>query len=144
LHVVDARKRDAIVTEDNVTNDNRSQRVRSPSPVFVIGGIVLALAGFAIGRTYPAHDYHQIGTSSYLFDTHTGKACAPFRDSQVAAERAIAAKGDIFDQVAALRAQGTDPASKDQALDPNDPWAVRARELQHKEGSDMIPACGSE
>jgi hypothetical protein len=134
----------AIVTEDNVTNDNRSQRTRSLSPTFVIGGIVVAMAGFAIGRAYPAHDYHQIGTSSYLFDTHTGKACAPFRDSQIAAEKAIAAKGDIFDQVAASRAQGTDPARKDQALDPNDPWAVRAGELQHKEASDMIPACGSE
>jgi hypothetical protein len=131
------------VTEDNVTNDRRSDR-RNHSPVFVIGGIVLAMAGFAIGRAYPAHDYHQIGTSSYLFDTHTGKACAPFRDSQVAAEKAIAAKGDIFDQVAASQAQGTDPARKDQAVDPNDPWAVRARELQHKEASDMIPACGSE
>ena len=89
------------MTEDNVTNDNRSQRTRSLSPTFVIGGIVVAMAGFAIGRAYPAHDYHQIGTSSYLFDTHTGKACAPFRDSQIAAEKAIAAKGDIFDQVAA-------------------------------------------
>jgi hypothetical protein len=130
-----------VVTENNVSNDSRSKQTMTNCLVPVIGGIVVALAGFAAGRAYPSHIYQQIGTSSYLFDTHTGKACAPFRDSQVAAEKANTAKGDIFDQVEASQA-GSDPTKK--VLDPNDPWAVRARELQHKEASDMIPPCGRE
>ena len=59
-------------------------------PLLAIGGIVIDLAGFAVGRAYPAHEYHQIGTTSYLYDTHSGKLCAPFRDSEVAYKKAAA------------------------------------------------------
>lgn len=88
--------------------------------LLAIGGLVLALAGFAIGRAYPAHSYQQIG--SYLYDTRTGKACSPFRESQQQADAA-------------------------NALDSSDPWAsvdARVRATQHKNTADMIPACGSE
>jgi hypothetical protein len=131
------------VTESNLGNDGHSGRTIERYPFFLaIGGIVLTLAGFAVGRAFPAHRYQEIGASSYLFETHTGKACAPFRNSAVAPEKANAAKGDIFDQLAVSQAQGIDH-SKDQVLDPNDPASVRWHDL-HKQASDMIPVCGSE
>jgi hypothetical protein len=90
-------------------------------------GIALALGGFIAGRMYPVHHYEQLGTSSYLFDSSTGKVCAPFRDSEIAAKKAngadrweakakeLAAKGDVFDKLAIEQTT-----------------------------ADMVPACGSE
>ena len=90
-------------------------------------GIVLVLMGFAVGRAYPAHNYRPFPSGAYVYDTHTGKACYPFREAQ-------------------------DRANTANALDPNDPWAARAsqlsnpidRALKTKTAADMTPACGSE
>jgi hypothetical protein len=125
LYVAGVRKKDAIVTEDNMTNGNRSQRARNPSPVFVIGGIVLALAGFVVGRAHPAHNYQLIGTSSYLYDTHTGKLCAPFRDSELA-------------ELAA--AKGTAQLGSPLADAVQESWD----KLHPKTALELIPSCGSE
>src|SRR5258708_7239639 len=86
----------------------------------LVAGMV---AGFAIGRAHPAHDYHQIGTSSYLYDTHTGKLCTPYRTSEVAAHNAN--------------------------FPPGSPWTEAFAKLEkenpkEKTAADMIPACGSE
>ena len=105
------------MTENDVTN--RSQPIKNNYAWLAVGGIVVALAGFAVGRTYPAHDYHQIGTSSYLYDTRTGKVCSPFRASEEAYRNTTAGK-DIA---------GALGATTDQT-----PRAA----------TDMIPTCGSE
>ena len=84
------------------------------------------MAGFMVGRSHPAQNYQRIG--SYLYDTHTGKACAPFREAQQQAN-----------------------AANQTQLDPNDPWAKPLADAQRriaaehkKSAADMIPACGSE
>jgi hypothetical protein len=111
-----------VVTENDMTNGNRPQPIKNNYTLLALGGIVLALAGFLLGRAYPAHDYHQIGTSSYLYDTHTGKLCAPFRESELAlaaAKKSAAQPGsDMFDAVQAS-------------------W-----DKQHQTAEGMIPACG--
>ena len=113
------------MAESSVTNSNRSQQTVNHYTLLVIGGIVLALAGFAAGRAFPVHMYQQIGTSSYLFDIHTGKLCAPFRNSEMA-----------------------EAAAKKAVLQPESPmadaWQKRWDELHPKTAADMIPACGSE
>ena len=108
------------MTENNVSSGSLST-VAVKDLLLVLGGVVLALAGFAVGRMYPAHTYVEIGTSSYLFDAHTGKACAPFRDSQITADNANRSAGDLWDQAAA-----------------------RLKAAKEKTTTDMIPACGSE
>ena len=107
------------MTENNAANGNRTKPTMLRYPLLAIGGIVLVLAGFALGRAYPAHDYHQIGTSSYLFDTHTGKLCAPFRESEEAYRKTAA---------------GSDIASALGAKTDQTPRAA----------TDMIPSCGSD
>jgi len=84
-----------------------------------IAGLVCALTGFAIGRAHPSHNYRPFPSGAYVYDTHTGKACYPFRDAQ---DRANAANG----------------------LDPNDPWNKIDRALKTKTAAEMTPACGSE
>jgi hypothetical protein len=46
--------------------------------LLALGGFVL---GFAIGREHPAHRYQPFPTGGYVFDSATGKACSPFRQS---------------------------------------------------------------
>jgi hypothetical protein len=112
-----------VVTENDMTNVSRSQPNKNNYSLLALGGIVLALAGFVFGRAYPAHSYQQIGTSSYLFDTHTGKLCAPFRASEEAAHAANFPPGNVW----------TEALAKAEKENPKD-----------KASADMIPACGSE
>jgi hypothetical protein len=58
-----------------------------------MGGIVLALMGFAAGRAHPAHNYRPFPSGAYVYDTHTGKACYPFREAQNQADAVNAANG---------------------------------------------------
>jgi hypothetical protein len=60
-------------------------------------------------------------------------------DPQVAAEKANAQALDPNNPWAVRAGQ-----LQAQALDPNDPVAIRFRQLHPKEANDMIPACGSE
>jgi len=120
--------KDGIVTADNASDGSRLDSARSNHvPALAIGGLVLALAGFAVGRAYPTHDYRPFSTGGYMYDGRTGKACNPFREAQ-------------------------DRANVANALDPNDPWAAVDsqlsnpidRALKTKTAADTTPACGSE
>jgi hypothetical protein len=81
-----------------------------------IAGFIIGLTGFAIGRAYPSHNYRPFASGAYVYDTHTGQACYPFRAAQ---DRANAANG-------------VDP--------PN----IIDRGLRNKTAAEMTPACGSE
>lgn len=131
------------MTESNASNAKGSEPTMKRYPSLAIAGIALAMAGFVIGRAYPAHDYHQIGTSSYLYDTHTGKLCAPFRASEDAYKKAALPPGVQ---------PGSPLASALGATTQNDPWAARAKQRDifdqvansPRTATDMIPSCGSE
>jgi len=78
--------------------------------------LILSAAGLFIGFTFGYffdlakcdHDYHPFGTTPYLYDTHTGRVCAPLRESEDAYKKATvnptpgSPLGDVFDQAAKL------------------------------------------
>jgi hypothetical protein len=61
------------VTENNVPNDFRTERTMSHWPLLAVGGIVLAFAGFVVGRAYPAHEYQQIGSFRFADNSSTAR-----------------------------------------------------------------------
>lgn len=117
------------MTESNASNAKGSEPTMKRYPSLAIAGIALAMAGFVIGRAYPAHDYHQIGTSSYLYDTHTGKLCAPFRASEDAYKKAALPPGVQ---------PGSPLASALGATTQNDPWGGARQATRHLRSSSQL------
>lgn len=102
----------------SITHQNKTQTYYGQ---LIFWGFVLAAVAFGMGRANPLHTFQQFSSGSYLYDTHTGKVCAPFRKAQQLADAANATNGDA--------------------------WAQKAEQLKNtlpKRTEDMIPACGSE
>lgn len=96
--------------------------------ILLVAALALAGAGFAVGRSYPYHHYHQLGGhDGVLYEQSTGRACRPILFRKV--------KPDTFEQVAAAHAETTAPLSELKDV----PQVTR-----DDAPKDTLPQCGSE